>query len=242
MRNGLSGPLCASLREFCTPCGRMAVPAARSAAKRDCQPAEGLRRDIKGRGPLAGWARCLLAVLLSAAPGLTHAQQQLGKAPETFIANAQAGSQVAGASAMLTIQINRYTDERDVKTMLEELRLGGYPRLLPVLRKMPDVGHVEMAGRKVTVRWARQIATDKGRHISVVGDSPLLFLGGAAVDAKPRAGYELTVVLFDVDSVGLGSGTMAAAARIRPGGESGVQLDDYAEQPIKLATVRKSLK
>jgi hypothetical protein len=187
------------------------------------------------------WARLLAVVALMAAPGLAQTQQ-LGKAPETFIANAQVGSQTAGSSAMVTVQINRYTDERDVKTMQEALRLGGYPGLLPVLRKMPDVGFVEMAGRKVTVRWARQVAAEKGRSVSIVGDTPLFFVGGGNVDAKPRAGYELTVLLFDLDSVGLGSGTMAAAARIRPGGATGVQLDDYAEQPIKLATVRKSLK
>jgi hypothetical protein len=33
---------------------------------------------------------------------------------------------------------------------------------------------------------------------------------------------------------------MAAAARVRPGGPTGVQIDDYAETPLKLVTVRKS--
>ena len=40
-----------------------------------------------------------------------------------------------------------------------------------------------------------------------------------------------------VDGVGFGSGTMAGAARVRPGGEAGVQIDDYADAPIKLVTV-----
>jgi hypothetical protein len=32
---------------------------------------------------------------------------------------------------------------------------------------------------------------------------------------------------------------MAAAARVKPGGETGVRIDDYAETPVKLAaTVR----
>jgi Xaa-Pro aminopeptidase len=45
-----------------------------------------------------------------------------------------------------------------------------------------------------------------------------------------------------VDDVGLGNGQMAAAARVRPGGESGVQVDDYADKPIKLATVVRKIK
>ena len=125
--------------------------------------------------------------------------------------------------------------------MLEALRLGGYRGLLPVLREAPQVGHVEMAGRKVPIRWARQMTTDKGRTISVVTESPLAFIGGSAVDAKPRTGFDLALILMDVDATGSGTGTMAAAARIRPGGATGVQIDDYAEKPITL-TVRKSSK
>ena len=182
-----------------------------------------------------------LAIALVLAQVVAFAQNE-GKPPETFIANAQATGQNTGASAVVTIQIDRYTDPRDVKMLQEELRLGGYPKFLPALRKTPVVGWVEMGGRKVLARWARQTPTDKGRTISVVTESPLAFLGGAAVDAKPRAGFELAVIQFEVDSVGLGTGTMAAAARVRPGGPAGVQIDDYAETPIKLATVRKSLK
>lgn len=164
------------------------------------------------------------------------------KPPETFIAIAQIRGQDTGASATVTIHIEKYTDERDRATMTEALRVGGYPGFLPALRKAPDVGYVEMNGRKATVRWARQQPSAKGRAISVVTDSPLFFVGGGSIDAKPREGYELAIILLDVDSIGLGSGSMAAAARVKPGGETGVQIDDYAEQPVTLATVRKSYK
>jgi len=62
------------------------------------------------------------------------------------------------------------------------------------------------------------------------------------VDAKPRAGYEVAVLLLDVDSIGLGNGSMAPAARVRQGGSTGVQIDDYGDTPVKLVTVRKSFK
>jgi hypothetical protein len=34
---------------------------------------------------------------------------------------------------------------------------------------------------------------------------------------------------------------MAAAARVKPGGETGVQLDDYASEPITLITVSRRM-
>ena len=47
---------------------------------------------------------------------------------------------------------------------------------------------------------------------------------------------------MEVDDVGLGSGSMAAAARIKPGPDGvGVQVDDYAEEPIKLVTVSRKI-
>jgi hypothetical protein len=181
----------------------------------------------------------LLLIAVVSTTGTVLAQKDI-KPPETFTANAQALGRNAGASAEVTIQINQYTSESDRKAIEEALRIGGYQGFLPALRSAPDVGYVEMNGRKSLIRWARQQPTDKGRTISIVTESPLAFVGGAAVDARPRKGYEVAVIRLDVDQIGLGTGSMAAAARVRPGGPTGVQIDDYAENPLKLVTVRKS--
>ena len=45
--------------------------------------------------------------------------------------------------------------------------------------------------------------------------------------------------LMLMDKAGKGDGTMAAAARVKPGGETGVRIDNYAEKPVKVtAAVR----
>jgi hypothetical protein len=191
-----------------------------------------MQYGVKGAG---------LAVLFAVISHAAFAQREV-KPPETFYANAEVLGQDAGASAYVTIHIEKYTDERNRNTMTEALKTGGYPAFLPALRAAPDIGWVEMNGRKVIARWARQQPTEKGRTISVITEAPLAFVGGGAIDAKPRAGYELAVIQMNVDSIGLGSGTMAAAARVKPGGPAGVQIDDYADKPVKLATVRKSYK
>jgi hypothetical protein len=70
-----------------------------------------------------------------------------------------------------------------------------------------------------------------------VTERPVYFVGGGSADAKPRQGFDLAVLQLTVDDYGLGMGTMAAAARVKPDGSGGVVLEDYAEEPIKLSSV-----
>src|SRR4026207_392947 len=177
----------------------------------------------------------MLQIWIALMTSVVLAQKDI-KPPETFTASAQVLGKDAGASAQVTIQMGRYTGDADRAPIQEALRVGGFPGFLPALRSAPEVGYVEMNGRKTKVRWARQQPTDKGRTITIVPESPLAFVGGAAVDARPRKGYEVAVIRLDVDQIGLGTGSMAAAARVRPGGPTGVQIDDYAENPLKLVT------
>jgi hypothetical protein len=48
-------------------------------------------------------------------------------------------------------------------------------------------------------------------------------------------------VQLTVDEFGLGTGTMAAAAKVKPDGQGGVVLEDYAEEPIKLTYVHREI-
>ena len=163
-------------------------------------------------------------------------------APETFSANAQVASGAGAIAATIQIQIQRYTPDFDRKAVETALQGGGYPSFLSALRKAPEVGSVGIGDQKFPIRYAREEKTAKGRTITVVTDKPMFFVGGGRTDAKPRAGYEVGAIQMMVDDVGLGSGSMAAAARIKPGPEGvGVQVDDYADAPIKLTTVSRKL-
>lgn len=182
---------------------------------------------------------CLIA--LSASPRGAQAPSSSG-APETFSANAQVASGAGAIAATIQIQIQRYTPDFDRKSVESALKGGGYPSFLTALRKAPEVGVVLVGEQKFSIRYAREEKGDKGRTITVVTDKPIFFVGGGRAEAKPRAGYEVGALRMEVDSVGLGSGTMAAAARIKPGPEGvGVQVDDYADAPIKLVTVTRKM-
>ena len=175
-------------------------------------------------------------------PGLAQAPRRNVGAPETFSANANAAKPGSGAiAATVQIHIERYTPDADRTAVETALKSGGYAAFVAALRKAPEVGYVQLGDQKTPIRWARQTDSAKGRTIVVVTDKPVFFVGGGAADAKPRAGFDVAVVEMTVDDVGLGSGRMAAAARVKPGGETGVQIEDYAEAPIKLTTVTRKL-
>ena len=161
-------------------------------------------------------------------------------APETFEAQSQVLVATGGAAGLIIVQVDRYAADADHRVITDALTQGGYPAFLEALRRLPSIGTLTIGNRKLAIRWARQQPLpDKARHIAVVTDAPAFFVGGGAVDAKPTAGFDVAVVEFTVDSIGLGKGTMAAAARVKAGGETGVEIEDYAGKRIDLVTVRR---
>ena len=187
-------------------------------------------------------ARIVMTVLLLGAPVWVAAQatSPATGAPETFSATAQAKNASGGVSGTLEVRVRRYTPDFDRKTVEEALRLGGYPRFVTALRNAPEVGQLVLGGgQPYVIRYAREKVESGGRTIVVVTDRPVFFLGSSRPDAKPREGYEVAVLEIRLDDKGPGRGTMAAAARVRPDGDGGVRLDDYAETPIELTNVTR---
>jgi hypothetical protein len=188
--------------------------------------------------------RVVLPAVLALAimPALLLAQKTKG--PEIFTANLNVASASGGAAAgTIQIEIQRYTPDADRVAVEEALKTGGYPAFLTALRKAPQVGAVSAQDRKWAIRWARERSTGEyTRSIVVVTDQPMFFVGAGRIDAKPKEGYEVAVIQMDVDNVGIGKGTMTAAARVKPGGDTGVQIDDYADAPIKLVTIVRKFK
>jgi hypothetical protein len=162
--------------------------------------------------------------------------------PEAFTANAQVKAAAGAMAATIQIQIDRYSPDFDRTSVEGALKGGGYPAFLTAVRKAPQVGTIAVGDQKFAIRYAREEKTAKGRTITLVTDKPMFFVGGGSTEAKPRAGYEVGAVRLEVNDVGLGSGVMAAAARIKPGeGGVGVAVDDYADEPIKLVTVSRKM-
>jgi hypothetical protein len=176
--------------------------------------------------------------VLAAATGVPQATAT-GGAPETFNASTEIKTASGPISATIQIHIRRYTPDFDRKALESALEHGGYASFVTALRRVPEVGTVAAGDGQFTIRLAREHKTDKGRTIVVVTDKPVFFVGGARPNAKPRAGYETALIQLQVDGAGAGTGMMAAAARVKPGGETGVRIDNYAEEPLALKVTRQ---
>ena len=188
-------------------------------------------------------ATILTTVLLLGAPTWADAQAKppaATGAPEVFSATAEVKNATGAISGTFEARVTRYTPDFDRTTMESALKQGGYPRFLTTLRNAPLVGQLVLGGgQPFDIRYARERTNAGARSIVLVTDRPVYFVGGGRTDAPPKAGYEVAVIEIQLDAAGRGKGTMAAAARVRPDGDGGVLLDDYAELPIGLTNVTR---
>jgi hypothetical protein len=152
--------------------------------------------------------------------------------PLTMVADAQVKTEVAMVNASITIRVDRPMEPSRWTRVTDALKFNGYPGFLNTLRTLPSIGTIELGTRKVLLRYSHEQPAGAGSRLVLVADRPLFFLGEAD---KSRAGYELTIVEVTFDAQGRASGRMTGAARVKPAGDGGVVLDDFAEAPVQLS-------
>jgi len=168
------------------------------------------------------------------------AQRKPSDVPVDFSASVQLVGPMGAAATNLMIHIDRYTSDSDRTTLVDALKRNGYEGFLPALRQAPVVGYIQIKEQKWDLRWAHQQTDDVRQTVTVATDQPIYFVGGGRPDAKPRTGYDMAVIRLDVDSIGMGKGSFAAAARVKPSSDGqGVQVDDYAGEPAEITSVKR---
>jgi hypothetical protein len=158
--------------------------------------------------------------------------QGAGNYPMSAELDARAKAATASVTATVSISVERLMEESRRIRVTDGLKYNGYPGFLKVLRVLPPVGTIRLAGREVEIRYAHEQPHAQGRRVVLVADRPLFFLAGDP--AKNRTGYELTIVELIVDGTGGVVGTMAGAARVKPGSDGVPILDDFADIPVRL--------
>ena len=182
----------------------------------------------------------VVASLAVLAGGGAAPQHKPSDTPVEFSATVQATGPLGSVATTVQIHILKYTEERDRKTLLAALVKSGYQAFLPALRAVPAVGYVQIKEQKWNLKWAHQQPQDGGQAVTVATDQPIFFVGGGSANQKPRAGYEMAIIRLEVDGIGMGKGTMAAAAKVKPAGDGqGVVVDDYADQPLPITMVSR---
>ena len=171
--------------------------------------------------------------ILAAAPWSVRAQ-----AAETFKATASvktAGG--ASATAPVTIKIDRKMTQAEADKLGAAFKAGGVAGLKSALQGVAPTGSIQLgAGKPVPTRITIERTTDKGRLLTIVTDTPILFLGSGLPDAKPKAGYEMGILDIEVDAKGHGKGTLAPAAKVAAM-QGAFSVQDYGAELVQLTDV-----
>jgi hypothetical protein len=179
-------------------------------------------------------------VLTSALTAGVSAQSRKQTAPEVFNARASVGAAAGRGDAYVTIRVDHYSAKNDLDKLHDALKNGGSAAFVQALKGSPIAGRFEVGSRTVSIRYAKEVPSDKGRTITLVLDSPVYFIGGGVPGAKPREGFDVAVVQLDMDSSGVGEGRMAVAAKVKPG-QDAADIDAYEGEPIKLLSVMRKI-
>lgn len=174
--------------------------------------------------------------LLAAAPA-AHAQ---GK-PEIYNATAELKT-AAGATvtAPVVVSIERWTTDADRDKVRDVLKAGGTSALQKKIAGMPAVGYLQVGQTKTPLHFARALPVGEGKVVTVSTAKPIFHIGAGAADAKPKAGYDVALVIFEVNGKGAGdAGDFAPAAKVKLDDKSGLVVEDYGVEAVRLMRITR---
>ena len=92
------------------------------------------------------------------------AQHKATDVPVTFSAAVEFTGPLGSVATTMQVHIDHYTADRDRTDLLAALTKNGYQAFLPVFRKAPIVGYVQIKEQKFNLRWARHGRTATTRQ------------------------------------------------------------------------------
>jgi len=144
------------------------------------------------------------------------------------------------STAIVDITIDRWSSEQERDELLGTLKTKGPDALLTALRENPRVGTIRTPD---TVAWdlhyARErVVPDGSRRIVIATDRPIRFWEAANLTRSFH--YPFTVIEIRLDKNGHGEGKMSVATKIETSSDgSGIELENYASQPVLLQNVHE---
>ena len=184
--------------------------------------------------PIAAAALASSILIVPAASG------QAAPARETFSATASVKSDALTGTAPVRITIERFATEAERASAMKAVKSGGTPALHKVLMKMKNSGTLQLGKKKTPIKYAYASSTGAGRIISILTAAPMIHLGAGLPDAKPKAGYDVAVVLLVLDANNAGEGELDPAAKVKMNESGAIEIDDYGDAKIWLKGVAKA--
>jgi hypothetical protein len=153
-----------------------------------------------------------------------------------------------GRTAVLDINITRWTTEEERENLFDELAEGGQRSLTRALARQDQTGWVRVTGPtgsgRVTafpserLRYAREMRNETGeRRIILALDRPLSLY---ETTNRPRwRSHDITIFVIDFDSEGNGVGQLAIGVRMDLDAETDtLTIENFGTEPVRLTNVR----
>jgi hypothetical protein len=176
------------------------------------------------------------AVILSMA-----ASAQTMGTPERYTATAMNINN--GRAGMIDITVNRWSTDKERDMLMSVAAQKGPEKLLDALQDLPAVGHFGAPGNlSWDLHFARKMPLpDGGERVVLITDRRIGFWEAAN---QPRSiDYPFTVIELHINADGEGEGKMSVATKITAEKDSKtVILEDYANQPVLLQSVKRERK
>ena len=143
-----------------------------------------------------------------------------------------------GRTGRIDISVKRWSTASERAALLQTLHEDGSDALLEAVRETRAVGRIYTPGSiGYELRYAHERPLpDGGREIVFATDRPMSF---RELTSQPRSfDYPFTWVQVQMRPDGTGEGKIAVAARITGGeADQGIEIEDFALQPVRLRTV-----
>jgi hypothetical protein len=170
-------------------------------------------------------------------------QAQTAGSPERFTALAvNMGNFGPARAGIVEIVVSRWSTEAERSRLTQLLLDEGSDALLDALRDTPAVGSIRTpTSLAYDLHFALALpGEDAGRRIVLATDRPIGFWEAAS---QPRSiDYPFTLIELRLNRDGEGEGKMSLATRIVANKKlNAIELEDYANQPVRLIGVRSGL-
>jgi hypothetical protein len=161
-------------------------------------------------------------------------------AGETFTATATVKTPTGSGSSSVTIQIDRFLTDAERGRIVAVAKRNDAAATRAALKAMDDVGFIELGTRRTPIKYAYARPAGSGRLVTVVTADPILHLGSAAPEAKPKEGFDLALALLVLDGSDTGTGEFAPAVRVKATDAGAIETDEYASEIVRLTGIKKS--
>jgi hypothetical protein len=184
-------------------------------------------RETTLRGALA-WI--VLATVTPAAHGREAVETYRGTATVKTAGGAT-------ASAPVTITVDRKMTQDEADALVAAFVAGGVPSLRKALEGVTPTGWIRVGTQQTVTRLTLERPTDGGRLLTILTDTPIVFLGAGLPGAASKKGYDFAVIDVVIDEAGRGAGTLSPAAKITV--QQGIfVVDAYGAELIRLVDLR----